>query len=66
MPNVAVVGAQWGDEGKGKIVDPHLLPLRRRRPVSGRTDAGHTVTVGERYALHHIPSGAFRPGSRCS
>ncbi len=62
MPNVVVVGAQWGDEGKGKIVDlvSHWFSAVAR--YQGGPNAGHTVTVGERrYALHHIPSGAFRP-----
>ncbi len=62
MPNVAVVGAQWGDEGKGKIVDLIASRFDVVARYQGGPNAGHTVTVGDqRYALHHIPSGAFRP-----
>jgi adenylosuccinate synthase len=65
MPNLAVVGAQWGDEGKGKIVD--LLSERYDvvARFQGGPNAGHTVTFGgARHALHHIPSGVFRPAVR--
>ncbi|MBA4027676.1 MAG: adenylosuccinate synthase [Planctomyces sp.] len=58
-----VMGLQWGDEGKGKIVD--LLADRFDAVVryNGGANAGHTVTVGgERFALHLIPSGILRPG----
>jgi adenylosuccinate synthase len=61
-PNAAVVGLQWGDEGKGKIVD--LLTARYDVIVryNGGANAGHTVVVGsERYALHLIPSGILSP-----
>ena len=56
--NVVVVGTQWGDEGKGKIVDlltaDHDVVVR----YNGGANAGHTVVVdGEKYALHLIPSG---------
>ncbi|MEE8459471.1 MAG: adenylosuccinate synthetase, partial [Phycisphaerales bacterium] len=56
-PHTAVVGLQWGDEGKGKIVD--LLTARHDVIVryNGGANAGHTVVVGDqRYALHLIPS----------
>jgi adenylosuccinate synthase len=61
--NTAVVGLQWGDEGKGKIVDlltsEHDVIVR----YNGGANAGHTVEVGgERYALHLIPSGILNPG----
>ena len=62
-PHAAVVGLQWGDEGKGKIVD--LLTARYDCIVryNGGANAGHTVQVGsDRYALHLIPSGILSPG----
>jgi adenylosuccinate synthase len=66
MPNIVVVGAQWGDEGKGKIVDvltPHVNVVVR---FSGGNNAGHTVVVGrEKYVLHTIPSGILHNGRRC-
>ena len=63
MANVVVVGAQWGDEGKGKIVDW----LSERADViarfQGGHNAGHTLVVGgEVYKLHALPSGVVRPG----
>jgi len=63
MANVAVVGAQWGDEGKGKIVDW----LSERADViarfQGGHNAGHTLVIGETtYKLHALPSGVVRPG----
>ena len=61
--NVAVVGLQWGDEGKGKIVDA-LAPLCRYvARYCGGANAGHTVKKGdEKYALHLIPSGILHAG----
>jgi adenylosuccinate synthase len=64
--HTAVVGLQWGDEGKGKIVD--LLTAEHDVVVryNGGANAGHTVVVGdERYALHLIPSGILYPEKRC-
>ncbi len=62
MPNVAVIGAQWGDEGKGKVVDLLSESFEVVARYQGGPNAGHTVTIGgRRHALHHIPSGAFRP-----
>ncbi|MDJ1008399.1 MAG: adenylosuccinate synthase [Paracoccaceae bacterium] len=63
MANVVVVGAQWGDEGKGKIVDW----LSERADViarfQGGHNAGHTLVIGETvYKLHALPSGVVRPG----
>jgi adenylosuccinate synthase len=64
--NIAVIGAQWGDEGKGKIVDlltPHFAIVAR---YQGGHNAGHTVYVrGTRFVLHLIPSGILHPGVRC-
>jgi len=66
MPNIVVVGAQWGDEGKGKVVDvitPHVNVVAR---YQGGNNAGHTVVVGrEKYVLHSIPSGILHAGCRC-
>jgi len=65
MANLAVIGAQWGDEGKGKVVDrlsEHFDVVAR---FQGGPNAGHTVTIdGRRHALHHVPSGVFRPRVR--
>ena len=64
--NIAVLGAQWGDEGKGKIVDmltPHFSAVAR---YQGGHNAGHTIYVrGQRYVLHLIPSGILHPGVMC-
>ncbi len=63
--NVTVVGLQWGDEGKGKIVDALARGARYVVRYCGGANAGHTVTVGsERYALHLIPSGILHRGVR--
>ena len=64
--NVVVVGAQWGDEGKGKIVD--LLTERSDIVVRfhGGNNAGHTLVVGGRkIVLHLVPSGVLHPGKVC-
>src|SRR3954469_12294746 len=64
--NIAVLGAQWGDEGKGKIVDmltPHFATVAR---YQGGHNAGHTVYVqGQKFVLHLIPSGILHPGVTC-
>ncbi|MDR0383495.1 MAG: adenylosuccinate synthetase, partial [Spirochaetaceae bacterium] len=58
--NIVIVGMQWGDEGKGKIVDFLAANADIIVRYSGGANAGHTiVTGGERYALHLIPSGAL-------
>src|SRR4051812_32733960 len=64
--NVVVVGAQWGDEGKGKVVD--LLTEHADVVVrfQGGNNAGHTLVVGgEKTVLHLIPSGVLHPGKTC-
>jgi len=64
--NVAVIGAQWGDEGKGKIVD--LLSAQADVVVrfQGGNNAGHTLVVdGVETVLHLIPSGALQPDTTC-
>lgn len=66
MANVVVIGAQWGDEGKGKITD--LLSKSADVVVryQGGVNAGHTVVVsGETFKLHLIPSGILYPGTDC-
>jgi adenylosuccinate synthase len=63
MPAIVLVGAQWGDEGKGKATD--LLGDRVDYVVkfNGGNNAGHTVVIGEeKYALHLLPSGILTPG----
>ena len=64
--NLAVLGAQWGDEGKGKIVDlltPRFSIVAR---YQGGHNAGHTVYVsGKKFVLHLIPSGILHPGINC-
>lgn len=59
----AVVGLQWGDEGKGKLVDLLAPEFRAVVRYNGGANAGHSVVVGgERYALHLVPSGILTPG----
>jgi adenylosuccinate synthase len=63
VPAIALIGAQWGDEGKGKATD--LLGRRVDYVVkfNGGNNAGHTVVIGdEKYALHLLPSGILSPG----
>jgi len=63
MPAVVVLGAQWGDEGKGKATDQLGDRTDFVVKFNGGNNAGHTVVVaGERYALHLIPSGILTPG----
>src|SRR4051794_29365812 len=63
MANVVVVGAQWGDEGKGKIVDWLSSQADVVVRFQGGHNAGHTLVVGgETYKLSLLPSGAVRPG----
>ncbi len=66
MSTLVVVGVQWGDEGKGKIV--HLLGRQAKLVVryQGGNNAGHTVIFdGKHFVLHLIPSGILQPGIRC-
>jgi len=61
--NVVVIGAQWGDEGKGKIVDFLASESKSVVRYSGGANAGHTiVSEGVQYALHLVPSGILHPG----
>ena len=64
MPGIVVVGAQWGDEGKGKATDQLGDRVDYTVRYSGGNNAGHTLVVGgERYALHLLPSGILNPTS---
>ncbi len=64
--NRAILGCQWGDEGKGKIVDILAAEADIIARFQGGANAGHTIVVGDRkYVLHLIPSGIIQPGKRC-
>jgi adenylosuccinate synthase len=64
--NTILVGAQWGDEGKGKIIDVLTEQADIVVRSQGGNNAGHTVEVGkEKFVLHLIPSGILRPGKKC-
>ncbi len=66
MPGIVIIGTQWGDEGKGKVVD--LLAERAAMVVrfQGGNNAGHTIVRGdEEFKLHLIPSGILYPGKTC-
>src|SRR5438067_6987348 len=66
MANVVVVGAQWGDEGKGKIVDLFTEHADVVVRFQGGNNAGHTLVVGgEKTVLHLIPSGILHTGKKC-
>ena len=64
--NCCVIGLQWGDEGKGKVVDVLAAQSEIVVRYGGGANAGHTVIVGdERFALHLLPSGSVRPETTC-
>ena len=66
MPCTVVVGAQWGDEGKGKIVDALSAEADVVARYQGGPNAGHSIVRGERtVVLHVVPSGIMHPGKRC-
>ena len=66
MANLIVVGAQWGDEGKGKIVDLLTAHFDIVARYQGGHNAGHTVIIkGRKYVLHLIPSGILHPLKLC-
>ncbi|MFH1858231.1 MAG: adenylosuccinate synthase [Candidatus Omnitrophota bacterium] len=66
MPNIVVVGAQWGDEGKGKIIDLLAKEADYIVRFQGGNNAGHTVVVGgEEFIFHLIPSGILHPKKIC-
>ena len=66
MPVDILVGTQWGDEGKGKLIDVLTRDVDMVVRFQGGNNAGHTVEIGkERYVLHLVPSGIFRPEVTC-
>ena len=66
MANTIVLGMQWGDEGKGKIVDLICPAFGAVVRFQGGNNAGHTVKFGdEHFALHFLPSGILHPGMSC-
>src|SRR5580704_11837847 len=66
MANTILVGAQWGDEGKGKIIDVLTDKADIVVRTQGGNNAGHTVFIGKKkYVLHLIPSGILRRGKTC-
>ena len=61
-----LIGTQWGDEGKGKLIDVLTSDVDAVVRFQGGSNAGHTVEIGsEKYVLHLVPSGIFRPGVAC-
>jgi adenylosuccinate synthase len=66
MANTILVGAQWGDEGKGKVIDVLTEKADIVVRTQGGNNAGHTVRLGQQqYVLHLVPSGILRPGKKC-
>src|SRR5215208_3521418 len=66
MSVVTIVGAQWGDEGKGKIVDIYTEFADTVVRAAGGPNAGHTLVVGdEKVIVRLLPSGILRDGTRC-
>ena len=66
MSTVVITGTQWGDEGKGKIVDYLAQQADTVVRFQGGSNAGHTVTVnGEEYKLRLLPSGILYQGTHC-
>jgi adenylosuccinate synthase len=66
MANTILVGAQWGDEGKGKIIDVLTEKADIVVRTQGGNNAGHTVFIGaQKYVLHLVPSGILRPRKKC-
>jgi len=66
MPNTVLIGAQWGDEGKGKIIDVLTRDVDVVVRYQGGNNAGHTVKFGDQvHVLHLIPSGILHEGKQC-
>ena len=66
MPTLVIIGSQWGDEGKGKIVDLISREADVVARYQGGNNAGHTVVVnGEQYILHLVPSGVLHANCQC-
>src|SRR4051794_28332079 len=67
MPGIVIVGAQWGDEGKGKVVDLIAEGAQMVMRFQGGNNAGHTIVRdGVKWAFHLIPSGILYPGRLCA
>src|SRR4051794_41312670 len=67
MPGVVIVGAQWGDEGKGKVIDLLAEEAELIVRFQGGNNAGHTIVRdGEVYKFHLVPSGILYPGKACA
>ena len=63
MPTLAIIGAQWGDEGKGKITDYLAEDSDAVVRFQGGNNAGHTIVIDDKvFKLHMLPSGILRPG----
>ena len=66
MPNTVIVGAQWGDEGKGKVIDMLTEKVDIVVRFQGGNNAGHTVVAnGQEFIMHMIPSGILHRGKYC-
>jgi len=66
MSNIVIIGAQWGDEGKGKVIDIYSAKADYVARYQGGNNAGHTVVIGrEEFILHLIPSGILHKGVIC-
>lgn len=66
MANTVLIGSQWGDEGKGKVIDVLTADADWVVRYQGGNNAGHTVEVGDqKYVLHLAPSGILRPDAKC-
>jgi adenylosuccinate synthase len=66
MPSVVIVGAQWGDEGKGKVIDLYTEATDMVVRFAGGPNAGHTLVVGnDRLVVRLVPSGILRPAAQC-
>ena len=66
MSNIVVVGAQWGDEGKGKVIDILAKDFTHIARYQGGNNAGHTVVIdGDKFVLHLIPSGILHKKKNC-
>ncbi|MBF0556487.1 MAG: adenylosuccinate synthetase, partial [Nitrospirae bacterium] len=66
MANIIIVGTQWGDEGKGKIVDCLTEKSNVVARFQGGHNAGHTVVIGgDKFILHLIPSGVLHKDKMC-
>src|SRR5260221_10806933 len=64
--NIVIIGAQWGDEGKAKMVDVLTEQVDIVARYQGGSNAGHTVVIGDqKFVFHQIPSGILHSGKKC-